>query len=148
MDSSRFLLHVNNQKLVFLSKLSFKISIDWTISLSFLFTFTYLGISSHSNSSKLIIWFMTFSVAFLTKSYNYRVLLGPPTTDHSITDPTDMILFQRLDNWNIFILQKTNTAGKSKTILRMNLFDNKYIIFISLISSKENYFSIKNVWCG
>ena len=140
MDSSRFLLHVNNQKLVFLSKLSFKISIDWTISLRFFFTFTYLGIFSHSNSSKLIIWFMTFSVAFLTKSYTYRVLLDPP-----ITDPTDMILFQRLNIWNIFILQKTNTVGKSKTILRMNLFDNKYIIFISLISSKENYFSIKNV---
>ena len=38
----------------------------------------------------------------------------PPTqrpTDPIITDPTDKILFQRLDHWRIFILQNTNTVG-------------------------------------
>ena len=35
-----------------------------------------------------------------------------PTTDAKITDPADKILFQRLDQSRIFILQNTNTAGK------------------------------------
>ena len=39
-----------------------------------------------------------------------HVLTDPPT-DPIITDPTDKILFQRLDQWRIFILQNPNTAG-------------------------------------
>ena len=62
------------------------------------------------------------------KSLNFatfRVLLNPPTTDHLLTDspthrptdqiltdPTDKILFKRLHNRKISILQNTNTAGK------------------------------------
>ena len=57
----------------------------------------------------------------------FRVLLNPLTTDQLTTDhlptdqpthrpkihrPSDKILFQRLDNEKIFILQNTNTAGK------------------------------------
>ena len=71
------------------------------------------------------------------RAYQYTtilngVLLNPPTTDPLTNDqpttnhlpadpsthrpkihrPTDKILFQRLDNQKIFILQITNTAGK------------------------------------
>ena len=36
----------------------------------------------------------------------------PPTNRPGLTDPTDKILFKRLDNRKISILQNTNTAGK------------------------------------
>ena len=36
----------------------------------------------------------------------------PPTTDPVFTDATDKILFKRLDNRKISILQNTNAAGK------------------------------------
>ena len=50
-----------------------------------------------------------------------HLLIDPPTnrppihrpTDPIFTDPTDKILFQRLNKWKIFNLQKTNTAGKT-----------------------------------
>ena len=45
-----------------------------------------------------------------------HLLIDPPTNRppiHRFTDPTDKILFQRLNKWKIFNLQKTNTAGKT-----------------------------------
>ena len=53
----------------------------------------------------------------LTKDY---ILTNPPThrpqthqpTDPILTDPTNKILFKKLDNRKISVLQNTNTAGK------------------------------------
>ena len=70
-----------------------------------------------------------------------------PTTDHLLTDlpttdATDKILFQRIDNREIFILQKTNTPVK----LYIGLLSFPWInIFVILNVFEENYFSIKDI---
>ena len=52
-------------------------------------------------------------------------LIDQLTTELRITDPTNKILFQRLDKSNILILQKTNRAGKMKNYNSVYyLFDN------------------------
>ena len=59
----------------------------------------------------------------IIKSIGHRPLSNQPTY-LIITDPIDTILFQRLDNWKIFILQKTRKAtgcGITQVILNCEM---------------------------
>ena len=65
----------------------------------------------------LTCYLLTYFKGFI-KSTNHRptnhLLTDPPThrpTDPIITDPADKILFQRFDQWRIFVLQNSNTSG-------------------------------------